>query len=171
MDISRYTGRRDKLLITDLTLYHTILTFNEVKAFENIVGKEENAKKIAFENTVGIGENAGNQHFLLYPQCFLPLLNQFSFFEPHFFVFCKCFQFSQVKIRSFGKELNTIIINQSINQSLPPSIHPSLHPSLPPSIPPSLPPSIHPSLHPSLHPSIQHVHFGFIRLVYKVIVC
>ena len=24
-----------------------------------------------FENTVGKGENAGNQHFLLFPQCFL----------------------------------------------------------------------------------------------------
>ena len=26
----------------------------------------------AFENIVGKGENAGNQHFLLFPQCFLP---------------------------------------------------------------------------------------------------
>ena len=40
-----------------LTLYHTMMTFNAVKekAFENIVGKEE---------------NAGNQH-LLFSQCFL----------------------------------------------------------------------------------------------------
>ena len=28
----------------------------------------------AFENIVGKGENAGNQHFLLFPQCFLPYL-------------------------------------------------------------------------------------------------
>ena len=28
-------------------------------------------KKRALENTVGKGENAGNQHFLLLPQCFL----------------------------------------------------------------------------------------------------
>ena len=28
-------------------------------------------KKKAFENTVGRRENAGNQHFLLFPQCFL----------------------------------------------------------------------------------------------------
>ena len=27
--------------------------------------------KKAFENIVGKGENSGNQHFLLYPQCFL----------------------------------------------------------------------------------------------------
>ena len=30
-------------------------------------------KKKALENTVGKGENAGNQHFLLFPQCFLLL--------------------------------------------------------------------------------------------------
>ena len=29
-------------------------------------------RKNPFENTVGKGENAGNQHFLLFPQCFLP---------------------------------------------------------------------------------------------------
>ena len=28
-------------------------------------------KKKALENTVGKGENAGNQHFLLFPQYFL----------------------------------------------------------------------------------------------------
>ena len=28
-------------------------------------------KKKALENTVGKGENAGNQHFLLFPKCFL----------------------------------------------------------------------------------------------------
>ena len=28
-------------------------------------------KKRALENTVGKGENAGNQNFLLFPQCFL----------------------------------------------------------------------------------------------------
>ena len=28
-------------------------------------------KKKALENTAGKGENAGNQHFLLLPQCFL----------------------------------------------------------------------------------------------------
>ena len=38
-----------------LTLYHTILTFND---------PEE-------EVFVGKGENASNQHFLFFPQCFL----------------------------------------------------------------------------------------------------
>ena len=29
-------------------------------------------RRKALENTVGKGENAGNQDFLLFPQCFLP---------------------------------------------------------------------------------------------------
>ena len=29
-------------------------------------------KKAGLKNIVGKGENAGNQHFLLFPQCFLP---------------------------------------------------------------------------------------------------
>ena len=31
----------------------------------------ETLGKTPFENIVGKGENAGKQHFLLYPQCFL----------------------------------------------------------------------------------------------------
>ena len=48
---------------TLLTLYHTILTFNEPwgEGFENILGK---------------GENAGTQHFLLFQKCFLPFPKQ-----------------------------------------------------------------------------------------------
>ena len=34
---------------------------------------------------MGIGENAGNQHFLLFPQCFLPFPNQISIFQSHLF--------------------------------------------------------------------------------------
>ena len=34
-------------------------------------------KKKPFEN-IGKGENAGNQHFLLFPQCFVPLPKQIS---------------------------------------------------------------------------------------------
>ena len=34
-----------------------------------------------FENTVSKGENAGNQHFLLFPQCFQPFPKQISIFE------------------------------------------------------------------------------------------
>ena len=33
-------------------------------------------RKSTFENIVGKGENAGSQHFLLSPQCFLPYETQ-----------------------------------------------------------------------------------------------
>ena len=55
-----------------LTFYETISNFNdpEKKPFENIVEK---------------GENAGNQHFLLCPQCFHSFPKQISVFESHLF--------------------------------------------------------------------------------------
>ena len=43
--------------------------------------------KTTLENIVGKGENAGNQHFLLFPQCFLPFPKQISTFQSH--VFCR----------------------------------------------------------------------------------
>ena len=42
-----------------LTLYYTVPKKPWENAFENIVGKEE---------------NAGNQRFLLFPHCFLPII-------------------------------------------------------------------------------------------------
>ena len=66
--------RLTKILIFCLSHYHTILTFNdpknEVYRVENIVGKRE---------------NADNQHFLLFPQCFLPYQTQKPSFELHLF--------------------------------------------------------------------------------------
>ena len=57
-----------------LSLYHTIhtqvLTTLTQKAFENIVGK---------------GENAGNQNFLLFPECFLLITQQTAIFESYLF--------------------------------------------------------------------------------------
>ena len=35
-----------------------------------------------FENIVGKRENAGNQHFLLFPQFFLPYQREIASFEP-----------------------------------------------------------------------------------------
>ena len=40
-------------------------------------------KKKYFENIVGKGENAGNQHFLLFSQCFLLITKRFSVFKLH----------------------------------------------------------------------------------------
>ena len=42
-------------------------------------------EKKAFENVVGKGENAGNQHFLLFPQCLLLFPTQISIFELELF--------------------------------------------------------------------------------------
>ena len=55
-----------------LTLYHTIPTFND-------------PKKVDLENIVGKRENAGYQHFLLFPQLFLPLQREISIFQSHLF--------------------------------------------------------------------------------------
>ena len=66
-----------KLTITEVM----ISVFDRV---ENMVVKGDNEvkslrhrlltslKKNAFGNIIGKGENAGNQHFLLFPLCFLP---------------------------------------------------------------------------------------------------
>ena len=42
-------------------------------------------KKKPFENVVGKGENAGNQYFLLFPQCFLAIQRRISVFKFHLF--------------------------------------------------------------------------------------
>ena len=55
------------------------------------------------ENTVEKGENAGNQHFLLFPQCFLPFPKDF---QSHLFLLrARSFKLDQCKNLSFGKEL------------------------------------------------------------------
>ena len=56
----------------ELTQYNIILTFHDP-------GKE------TFENIVGKRANAGNQHFLLFPKRFLPIPNEFDFFQSRLF--------------------------------------------------------------------------------------
>ena len=55
---------------SDTTTQSQLLTTQTEKPFENIVGK---------------GENAGNLHFLLFPQCFLPFTKQISIFQSPLF--------------------------------------------------------------------------------------
>ena len=75
-----------------LTLYHT--RYLTKKSFENIVGKRE---------------NAGNQHFLLFSQCFLPFPKQISIFSVIFILLsANAFNLDQSKILSFGKELKEL---------------------------------------------------------------
>ena len=86
-----------------LTLYHTILTFNDPETD-------------CFWKHLGKGETAGNQHFFLFPQCFLTLPNQFSILHPHFF---SCLQMLSIwtilrlccLVKSYGwiKILQTIV--------------------------------------------------------------
>ena len=67
---------------SDLTLYHTIPTFNKLgKPFENIVGK---------------GENTGTSIFSFSHNVFYLSQNKFQFFSHIYFVVCKCFQFQTV---------------------------------------------------------------------------
>ena len=60
------------------------------------------------QNIEGKGENAGNQHFLLFPQCFVPFVEQFSFSETRFFLFssANALNLDQSEILPFGKEIN-----------------------------------------------------------------
>ena len=62
------TRKNQGLFRKGLNLYHTIRLLKNVgmKGFKNIVGK---------------GEKAGNQHYLLFPQGFLPFRTQISIFE------------------------------------------------------------------------------------------
>ena len=74
----------------DLSLFHTIPTFSnpENKAFENIVEK---------------GENAGNQHFVLFPQYSLSFQKQITNFM---LSSANAFNLDKSEILSFGKELH-----------------------------------------------------------------
>ena len=53
---------------------------------------------------MGKGENAGNQHFLLFPKCFLPFSNQISISQSHLSS-ANAFNLDRSKILSFGKEM------------------------------------------------------------------
>ena len=54
---------------------------------------------------MGKGENAGYQHFLLFPQCFLPILKTISIFELFILSSATGFNSDQSKTLLFGKGL------------------------------------------------------------------
>ena len=76
-----------------LTLYHTVPTLTTLikKAFENIVG----------------GENVGNQHFVLFPQCFLPCQGQKLLFKPDL-ISAHALNFVVSKLLRFDEELTKV---------------------------------------------------------------
>ena len=64
-------------------------------------------RKKRIENIVRKGENAGNQHFLLFPQCFLPFLKQLAVFSDTFILWtANAFNLDQSKNLLFGKGLS-----------------------------------------------------------------
>ena len=75
-----------------ITIHHTILTFDRLE-------KEAFLKTLCEK-----GENAGNQHFLLFPQCFLPFLKQTLIFQSRLFCHLQCLYFDQCKNVLFGEE-------------------------------------------------------------------
>ena len=90
-----------------------ILTYNQLRLVSltlcrtstilNIRGKK------SVENIVGKGENYGNQHFLLFPQCFYPFKDKFHYFSHTKFVICSLFELDIPKIVSFSTELNCFV--------------------------------------------------------------
>ena len=61
---------------------------------------------------VGKGENAGNQRFLLFPQCFLAIPKIISAFEVKFILSsANASNLDQSEILAFGKELNRVQIH------------------------------------------------------------
>ena len=66
-----------------------------------------------FENITGKGENAGNQHFLLFPQCFLPIPKRIFVLKFHLSS-ANAFNLDQSKNLSFGKVLRSYSTVSSI---------------------------------------------------------
>ena len=60
------------------------------------------------ENIVGKEENAGNQHFILFPQYFYPSKSNLDFLVPFITSSANALNLDQSKILSSGKELNNL---------------------------------------------------------------
>ena len=73
-------------------------------------------KKAAFENIMGKEENAGNRHFLHFPQCFLPFPQQISTFQSNLFLWsANAFDLDQSKILSFGNGVRRVMNRDPAN--------------------------------------------------------
>ena len=59
--------------------------------------------KKPFENIEGEGENAGNQHFLLFPDCFQPDQTHIIILSTLILSSANAFKLDQSKILSFGR--------------------------------------------------------------------
>ena len=62
----------------------TVETFTRLgRLINTLLHNHGTLKKKPFENIVRKRENAGNQHFLLFPQCFLSFQKQISIIQSH----------------------------------------------------------------------------------------
>ena len=75
-----------------------------------IIRTLNNLGKKHFENFVGKGENAGNQHFVLFPEYILQASqNKFEFLAKFNSSFASAFNFDWLKNSLFGKELRLLL--------------------------------------------------------------
>ena len=72
------------------------VVWERVNSFSHNSDFKRPYRRGTFENIVGKGENDGNQHFLLFPQCFLPFQRQVSNFHS---LSCCHFQMLSIWIR------------------------------------------------------------------------
>ena len=84
---------RKKRKNVNLTIYRATLSYRKSNTQAGLL---MTFRRKPFENIVGKGENAGNRHFLLFPQCFLAYCKQISMFKYDLFFVCKYFEFRQV---------------------------------------------------------------------------
>ena len=76
-------GKKEQMLVTSIFSFsHNSFKSCLSKSHEPFITQSELLlilTKRPFENNVRKGENAGNQHFLLFPQCFKPSQTYFKF--------------------------------------------------------------------------------------------
>ena len=80
-------------VLTQLSFQSHWLLFSH--ALAEVRGKKPRERK--FASNVEKGENAGNQYFLLFPQCFLSFQNQIKICILIHLVICRSFHFGQIK--------------------------------------------------------------------------
>ena len=97
--LSSHTNTRSSKIGWDLLSYFDNYRDLCILIFKDLEGNP-------FENNTGKEENAGNQHFLLFPCCFLPFSKINFNFSVSFILSCaNSFDFDWSKILSFSKEL------------------------------------------------------------------
>ena len=91
-----------------------VLSYKHKQKYKTTEKKTFLSHENKFENIAGKGENAGNQHFLLFLQCFPAFQKQISTFESYSFCRLQMLSiWSRLKILLFIKE-SMIIMSYAI---------------------------------------------------------